>query len=271
MYIYTSQEPITVNVALTPVELAAFEHLGVELSLIGEIVNFESKCASYFLSKRVELLKEGALSKPTSIVHSFRGVDFVYESYNGEHFSVMYYIQVRITRKVFSSVKVFNKYFIVQHVQDVPLIIGNCRMEIGMSDKLHMEYELFENKFHLNDVITGRLFFREVLTKIRNIEIVLLRKERVRTLKSGEREDTMNDVMNFDYCVVGTSEACDGQPMGGDVIPFRMYLKGRGLSPTVKRGEFFSVNYYVKIQVVLENEKVLYKNQEIVLWRKEYG
>ena len=268
MYIYTSQEPITAHITLTPVEIASFDHLGVELCLIGEILNFDTKCASYFLSKRIELLKEGTLCKPTTFTHAFRGVDFVYESYNGEHFSVMYYIQLKITRKVFNSVKVYNKYFIVQHVQDAPLIVGNCRMEIGMSDKLHMEYELFENKFHLNDVITGRLFFKEVLTMIRNIEIVLLRKEKVRTLTSCDKDDEM---MNFDYCVVGISEACDGQPMEGNVIPFRMYLKGRGLSPTVKRGEVFSVNYYVKIQVVLENEKVLYKNQEVVLWRKEYG
>ena len=177
------------------------------------------------------------------------------------HFSVKYYVRLTITRKLFNTVKTYEKPFYVQNLSKPPVIVGNCRMEIGVSEKLHMEYELFQNKFHLNDVITGKLYFINVLTNIKSIEVQLIKKERL----------GKGDSLSYENIPIGRLEVCDGQPYEGEIIPFRMYLSGRNLTPSMKKAEGFSITYFVKILVILENDKLLYKNQEIILWRKNYG
>lgn len=137
---------------------------------------------------------------------------------------------------------------------------GNCRMEIGVSDKIHLEYELFQTKYHLKDVITGKLYFANVFVPIQSIEIQLIKTEKM----------CYGESQVYENIIEGRLEICDGQPFEGDIIPFRMYLNGRNVSSTVKNANFFSLNYYIKFLVMLENDRILYKNQEIILWRKEF-
>ena len=235
--------------------------MGISLSLIGELVNHDTKAVSHFLFLSNDLCPFGEIKRPINFKYSFKKIEAPYETYIGTHFSVRYYIRVSIIRKMFNTVKNYEKDFYIENIAKEPLIVGNCRMEIGVSEKLHMEYELFQNKLHLNDVITGKLYFISVSSNIKSIEVQLIKKEKIGS----------GDSMTYENFIMGRTEACDGQPYKGDVIPFRMYLTGRGLTPSIKRAEGFGVNYYVKILVILENDKLLYKNQEVILWRKTFG
>lgn len=200
------------------------------------------------------------ISKPVSYDYSFKDFEGIYDSYQGTHFLINYSLRLIIIRKLFQVKETFERNFIVQNPIPIPIMNGNCRMEIGVLDKIHLEYELFQTKYHLKDVITGKMYFSNVGVPIVSIEIQLIKTEKINS----------GDSQLYENIIVGRLEICDGQPFEGDIIPFRMYLNGRNVSVTIKTANLFSLNYYIKFMVLLENEKVLYKNQEIILWRKEF-
>ena len=50
-------------------------------------------------------------------------------------------------------------------------------MEVGIEDCLHIEFEYQRSKFHLTDVIVGRIYFLLVRIKIKFMELAIVRKE----------------------------------------------------------------------------------------------
>lgn len=51
------------------------------------------------------------------------------------------------------------------------------KMEVGIEDCLHIEFEFNKHFYHLKDVILGRVLFHLVKIKIKYMEINLVRKE----------------------------------------------------------------------------------------------
>ena len=259
--IFSNKENIKVNIEIIPSVISHFEHLGLKLQLIGEMRNNDNNKITTFLNETQTLLQEGKIIKPKKICHIFYNIKAPIETYYGTHFCIRYYIQVKLIRKLFNTEKFYVKNFIVENITKTPIMNGNCRLEIGVTNKLHMEYELFQNKFDLNDVIVGKLYFLEVTTPVKSIEIQLIKREQI-----------LNDInKTFENIIIGKMQVCDGQPFDDDIIPFRFFLNGRNVHPTEKNNDSFSLKFYIKIVVILENDKMLYKNQEIYLWRKEFS
>jgi vacuolar protein sorting-associated protein 26 len=50
-------------------------------------------------------------------------------------------------------------------------------MEVGIEDCLHIEFEYNKSKYHLKDVIVGKIYFLLVRIKIKHMEIAILKKE----------------------------------------------------------------------------------------------
>ena len=247
------------NIEIKPREISHFEHLGMKIQLIGEMKNNDNNKITTFLNETETLLNEGKIIKPLKLFHIFNNIKTPIETYYGVHFCI--YIQIKLIRKLFNTEKLYIKNFIVENISKNPIMNGNCRLEIGVTNKLHMEYELFKNKFDLNDVITGKLYFLEVTTPIKSVEIQLIKREQI-----------LNDInKTFENIIIGKLQVCDGQPYDNDIIPFRFFLSGRNLHPTQKNNDSFSLKFYIKIVVILENDKMLYKNQEILLWRREFS
>lgn len=194
----------------------------------------------------------GVINKPIEYEDTFSNIIAPYESYIGVHFEVKYYVKVTITKKLLNIEKNFVKNFVIQNIQKPPILIDCSKMEIGVSDKVHIEYEINQNKYHLTDIIVGKMYFLDVFCMIKSIEVQIVKKEN-----------------NSNNILVGRVEVCDGQPYEGDLIPFRLYLSGKGLGPTIKN-EIYSVKYFLKILIILENDKTLYKTQELIFWRKEF-
>ena len=266
--IFSFNDDVSVKISINPKNISNnFEHLGVIIYLKGDFENLQNnRNILTFLNNKKILLNEGILTKSISLTTNFTKNNFIIESYNGSNFNIIYYIEIKIIRKFLSTEKKYKKIFLIKNINKEPIINGNIRLEIGVTNKLHMEYELFQSKFHLNDVITGKIFIVDINTLINYIEINLIKKETV----YDEIEGSNKKQQKFENIIIGRMEICDGQPYEKTIIPFRFYLKGRNLSPTVKNNDLFSIKYYIKFIVVLENEKILYKSQEIFLYRKEY-
>ena len=50
-------------------------------------------------------------------------------------------------------------------------------MEVGIEDCLHIEFEYDKSKYHLSDIIRGKIFFLLVRIKIKHMELQILKRE----------------------------------------------------------------------------------------------
>jgi len=169
-------------------------------------------------------------------------------------------------------------------------------MEVGIEECLHIEFEFNCSKFHLKDCILGKVYFNLVRIKIKHMELAVIRRE-----TSGEglaqsaamggpnggggggggggTHTTGNSSKAGQNIVTETQtllkyEIMDGAPVKGELIPVRLYLKGipADVTPTYHaENNRFSVRYFLNLVLVDEEDRRYFKQQEIILWRKNLG
>jgi hypothetical protein len=54
---------------------------------------------------------------------------------------------------------------------------SSIKMDVGIEDCLHIEFEYSKSKYHLKDVIVGRIYFLLVRLKIKHMELSIIRRE----------------------------------------------------------------------------------------------
>ena len=124
---------------------------------------------------------------------------------------------------------------------------------------LHIEFEYNKSKYHLRDVIVGKIYFLLVRIKLRYMELAIIKREIAGT---GVNTYTDNDT-------IAKYEIMDGAPVRGESIPIRLFLSGYDLSPTMRDvNKKFSVRYFLNLVLIDEEERRYFKQQEVVLWRK---
>eukprot|EP00479_Gromia_sphaerica_P014223 TRINITY_DN833_c0_g1_i3.p1 TRINITY_DN833_c0_g1~~TRINITY_DN833_c0_g1_i3.p1 ORF type:complete len:143 (+),score=35.67 TRINITY_DN833_c0_g1_i3:588-1016(+) len=132
-------------------------------------------------------------------------------------------------------------------------------MEVGIEDCLHIEFEYDKSKYHLEDVIVGKIYFLLVRIKIKHMELQILKRE---STGSGPNLYNETDVLT-------KFEIMDGAPVRGECIPIRLFLSPFELTPTFKNvHNKFSVKYYLNLVLVDEEDRRYFKQQEIHLRRK---
>lgn len=97
-------------------------------------------------------------------------------------------------------------------------------MEVGIEDCLHIEFEYLKSKYHLRDVVIGKIYFLLVRLKIKYMEIALQRRESTGTGPNSYSES--ETLTKF--------EIMDGCPVRGESIPVRLFLGAFDLTPTYK-------------------------------------
>jgi hypothetical protein len=132
-------------------------------------------------------------------------------------------------------------------------------MEVGIEDCLHIEFEYNKTKYHLKDVVIGKIYFLLVRIKIKHMELAIIRRE-----STGSGPNLYNESET-----ITKFEIMDGAPVRGESIPIRLFLNGFDLSPTYKAvHNKFSVKYYLNLVLVDEEDRRYFKQQEVHLWRK---
>lgn len=152
-------------------------------------------------------------------------------------------------------------------------------MEVGIEDCLHIEFEYNKSKYHLKDVIVGKIYFLLVRIKIKHMEIAIIKRE---TTGAGElwRLETVSPSINNFLFFLGSNvftenetiakyEIMDGAPVKGESIPIRVFLAGYDLTPTMRDiNKKFSVRYFLNLVLMDTEDRRYFKQQEITLWRK---
>jgi len=133
------------------------------------------------------------------------------------------------------------------------------KMKIEIEDCLLMEFECNKSKYHLKDVLLGKLFVLLIRIKVKHMELILIKKE-----TTGSEPNLHIQTEN-----VTKFEIMDGCPLKGETIPVRLFLGGLNLTPTYKSvHNKFSVKYFITLMLVDDEDRRYFKQQEIIFWRK---
>lgn len=205
-----------------------------------------------------DLEPPGTLTDNMTYDFQFNRVEKQFESYNGIVVRVRYFINVVINRNYNRITK--EEEFIVYNNGVEPEKNPPVKMEVGIEEMLHIEFELGQSKFHLKDCILGKVSFNLVRIKIKLMELSIVRKE---TVGAGTHAITESETLT-------KFEIMDGAPVKGELVPVRFYLASVDLTPSyVNVNNRFSCKYSLNLVLIDEEERRYFKQQEIELWRKK--
>lgn len=295
LVVYKDGETVKGVVTIRTRDNKRVEHNGVRVQLLGTI---ETKTDNGivnddFLSFAQELVSPGDLKNTENFPFEFRNVEKMYESYRGINVRLRYYIKVTVSRKSADVIKE-RELWVFQYVNPSELIVktkndnnsvskmedknkiskkedgkseepessalSTVKMDVGIENCLHIEFEYSKNKYPLKGVIVGRIYFLLVRLKIKHMELSLIRRE---TIGSGAHQSSESTtVVRF--------EIMDGAPVKGETIPIRLFLGGFNLVPTYRDvNKKFSTRTFLSLVLIDEDARRYFKQSEIVLYREE--
>ncbi|XP_017778901.1 PREDICTED: vacuolar protein sorting-associated protein 26B-like [Nicrophorus vespilloides] len=234
------------------------EHQGIKIEFIGQIELFYDRGNHHeFTSLVKELARPGEMIANTSYPFEFSCVEKPYEVYTGVNVKLRYFLKVTVVRRLQDIYKELD--IAVHTLSSYPDINNSIKMEVGIEDCLHIEFEYNKSKYHLKDVIIGKIYFLLVRIKIKHMEIAIIKRE---TTGSGQNIYHENDT-------IAKYEIMDGAPVRGESIPIRVFLAGYELTPTMRDiNKKFSVKYFLNLVLMDTEDRRYFKQQEITLWRK---
>ena len=211
----------------------------------------------------------------------FRNMDKEHESYRGRNVSVRYFVKVILERKFLPPLQKEHDVW-VQVLGQPPQQNEAIKMEVGIEDCLHIEFEYERRVYHLQDTILGKIHFLLVRIKIKHMELAVIRRETsgdaIQAMgATGGGPNTVNESQQNVFTETQTLvkyEIMDGAPVKGEVIPVKLSLRGipADLTPTYTAvNNRFSVRYFINLVLVDEEDRRYFKQQEIILWRKDLG
>lgn len=256
-YIYYDGEDVggTVHIKLKK-QGTKLEHQGIRLELIGQIELYYDRSNHHnFNSLSKYLCFPGEITENLSVDFNFPAVDKPHESYHGVNVKLRYFLRLTIVKRFSNITKEEDIY--VHTLSDYPESNNSIKMEVGIEDCLHIEFEYNKSKYHLKDAIIGKIYFLLVRIKVKYMELAIIKREII-----GDNAQNETDT-------VAKYEIMDGAPVKGESIPIRLFLGAYDLTPSMRDVQKkFSVKYYLNLVLVDEEERRYFKQQEIVLWRK---
>ncbi len=137
-----------------------------------------------FLAQTQELSAPGELRQTAAYDFDFKNVEKQFESYHGTNAKLRYIVRVSISRRLADITS--EKEIWVYSYKMPPEINDSIKMEVGIEDCLHIEFEYNKSKYdhhlnlyryHLRDVIVGKIYFLLVRIKINNMELSIVKRE----------------------------------------------------------------------------------------------
>jgi vacuolar protein sorting-associated protein 26 len=194
--LYKDGESVKGAVTIRPKDGKRLEHTGIKVQFIGTIGERPSlagaeypsrKLMSFaemffdrgnhyeFLSLGQELAAPGDLQHPQAFEFNFKNVEKQYESYSGINVRLRYFVRVTVSRRMADVIR--EKDIWVYSYRIPPEMNSSIKMDVGIEDCLHIEFEYSKSKYHLKDVIVGRIYFLLVRLKIKHMELSIIRRE----------------------------------------------------------------------------------------------
>eukprot|EP00172_Hildenbrandia_rubra_P000714 Plantae.Rhodophyta-Hildenbrandia_rubra.ctg13924.p1 GENE.Plantae.Rhodophyta-Hildenbrandia_rubra.ctg13924~~Plantae.Rhodophyta-Hildenbrandia_rubra.ctg13924.p1 ORF type:complete len:315 (+),score=52.70 Plantae.Rhodophyta-Hildenbrandia_rubra.ctg13924:480-1424(+) len=260
--LFTETETVSGHVTVNVKEGKEVSHSGITIEFVGSIeMLYDRENSQEFTSLVRDLDNPGSLRETRKYPFTFVNVEKAYDTYSGINVRLRYFMRVTITRARYTPNISKEFDIVVQHLQKSP-VTHPIRMEVGIEDALHIEFEYNKNKFHLNDVVIGKIYFLLVRIKVKRMELEIRKRESAGTGANVYNET--DTIFKF--------EVMDGSPVRTECIPVRLFLSGcKSLTPTYRSvNNKFTVKYYLNLVLVDEDDRRYFKQSEITLWRAAY-
>jgi vacuolar protein sorting-associated protein 26 len=252
--LYEDGETVSGEVTVRVKDGKRVEHTGIKAQLFGSI-EISNGTRDDFLCLSHDLAPPAELDHSETYRFSFKDVEKRYESYKGKNLSVSYYVKITVLRKSADITKI--KKFWVNIYSNPTDLKKSIKLDIGIENCLHIEFEYSKSTYSLKDVIVGRIYFLLTRLKIKHMEISLITRETV-----GVQPNQLSDSSTIRY------EIMDGSPVKGETIPIRVFLGGYDLTPTTKTN-MFNVKNYLSLVIIDEDGRRYFKQSEIILFRSK--
>jgi len=255
--LYFDGETVSGKVMIRVKDGKRIEHQGIKIEFVGHIELFYDRGNHYeFASLAQELAAPGELRASATFDFEFKNVEKQYESYTGINVKLRYFVRVTLGRRLSDIIK--ERDIWVYSYKMPPDANSSIKMEVGIEDCLHIEFEYNKNKYHLRDVIVGKIYFLLVRIKIKHMELSIIRRE-----TTGAAPNQYNESET-----ITKFEIMDGAPVRGETIPIRLFLSGFELTPTYRDvNKKFSTRYYLNLVLIDEENRRYFKQQEITIFR----
>ena len=173
------------------------DHAGVRLELKGVLDVSCEKAPHEFVAQVVELCGPGSLTGVTSLPFAFAKAMAPVESYVGTNARVSYLLRAIVSsRGTFSAAGGLTRELelVARNPTALPpppegagggaAVAGGdpdagVKLEVGIEDCLHIEFEYSRTRYHLGDVVTGKIEFLQLGIKLKRMEVAVVRKETV--------------------------------------------------------------------------------------------
>ncbi|CUA66929.1 Vacuolar protein sorting-associated protein 26 [Schizosaccharomyces pombe 972h-] [Rhizoctonia solani] len=255
--VYYDGESVTGQVTVRVRDGRKLVHDGIKVEFVGCIELFYDRGNHHeFLSLSQELAAPGEMRQAQTFDFSFKNVEKQYESYQGINVKLRYFVRVTLSRRMADVTKERDVW--VHSYRMPPDSNNSIKMEVGIEDCLHIEFEYNKSKYHLKDVIVGKIYFLLVRIKIKHMELSIIRRE-----TTGAAPNQYNESET-----ITKFEIMDGAPVRGETIPIRLFLGGFELTPTFRDvNKKFSTRYYLNLVLIDEENRRYFKQQEITVFR----
>ncbi|KAI8329333.1 putative PEP8-vacuolar protein sorting/targeting protein [Chlamydoabsidia padenii] len=259
MPVYLYGESVSGTATIRLKDGKRFEHNGIKVEFVGSIELFYDRGKSHeFLTLSQELAAPGELRQSASFDFEFKNVEKQYECYNGVNVRLRYYVRLTVARRMADLIR--EKDMWVYSYRMPTEVSSSIKMEVGIEDCLHIEFEYNKSKYYLKDVIVGKIYFLLVRIKIKTMELSIIRRE-----TTGAAPNVYNESET-----VTRFEIMDGAPVRGETIPIRLFLGGFELAPTFRDvNKKFSTRYYLNLVLIDEENRRYFKQQEITMFRRK--
>merc|ERR1719161_2593713 len=239
------------------------EHQGIKVELIGQVDMIYDKSGSYdFFSITKDLEPPGSMYESKQYKWKFAAVDKQNETYSGINVRLRYFVRLSVVRNYAANITK-EVDMVVQNLYPQPELNNSLKMEVGIEDCLHIEFEYDRSKYHLKDVVVGKVYFLLVRIKIKHMELNIVRRETTGNTSGNQHSD--NETLT-------KFEIMDGAPVKDQCVPVRLYMSGFDLTPTYNKVQNkYTVKYFLSLVLVDEEDRRYFKQQEIFIWRKKIG
>ncbi|KAI9910064.1 hypothetical protein PsorP6_010458 [Peronosclerospora sorghi] len=256
-----ADETIRGVLIVTVADGKTLEHAGLTLELVGRIeVPVDRSASDEFLTIRREVQASGdVIEGENRFAFEFADVAKPHESYYGRSVTLRYFLRATLARGTYASSVAQEQDICVQQIVAPRPGDRSIKMEVGIEECLHIEFEYDKSTYHLKDVVVGNVLFQLVRIKLKQMELAIVRRE---SLGSGTKRHIESDT-------VAKFEIMDGAPVKGERVPVRFHLAPYALTPTYDKVHgHFSVHYFLHLVLVDEEDRRYFKQQEVTLWRK---
>ncbi|KAJ5069045.1 vacuolar protein sorting-associated protein [Anaeramoeba ignava] len=229
----------------------------IQIQFIGQIrMLYEKGTTHDFIKITKNLNEKNKIEIHQEYTFNFQNCQMKYESYHGINAKLDYLIRVIIQKQSKTDTQDFKIW--VNNIKKAPKKNDSIKMEVGIPNSLDMRIGIEKSKFHLLDVVLGEVSYLKVKIRLKYMEVSIIKREVTGT----------GTIIYTESETLTKFEIMDGSVVKGEKIPIRFFLESLNITPTYQNiDNKFSVNYYLNIVLVDEENRRYFKECEIYFFR----